>query len=144
MNYTGHFVAFTFAMTIFLPNNLLKLAQEMSLMNYTGEVSASNLKARTLLLAVFLIYSQKIPPKQLSSKTLLFIRPYSSFYSNLYPNPPTTPDYQKFLMLYIKIYRNLRKVPVTDGQGLCHYRVVTKTLRHLIFSQKHSSIFLMI
>jgi hypothetical protein len=31
-------------------------------------------------------------------------------------------------MTYIKISRNVGKVPVTDGHGWCHYRVVIKSL----------------
>jgi len=47
--------------------------------------------------------------------------------------------------VYIKISRDLGKVPATDGHGWCHYRVVIKFLCHrlcpLIFLRKLSSIF---
>ena len=94
-------------------------------------------------LAIFLIYSQMLPPKLLPSKTLQIILPYSSFNSNLHPNPSTIPLLQRVLTPYIKLSRNLGRVPVTDGYGRCHYRVVITSLCQrscpLIFLQKLSS-----
>lgn len=87
-------------------------------------------------------------PKLLPSKTLQIILPYSSFRSNLHPNPSTTPLLQRVLMPYIKISRNLGKVPVTDGHSGYHYRVVTKSLCQrlcpVVSLRKLSSIFLML
>ena len=152
MNYTGHFVVFIFAKTIFLPNNMLKLAQEMSLINCTREASipishSQDITQRERFLADFLIYSQ-IPPKLFPSRTLQIILPYSSFHSNRHPNPSATPLLQKVLKPYTKITRNLGKVPVTDGRGWYHYRLVTKSLCQrlcpLIFLRKLSSIFLVL
>jgi len=133
--------------------NMLKLAQEMSLMNCTGKAPVSNLRVRTLLNTIgssrFCWFTPRcLPPKLLRSKTLQIILPYSSFHSKLHPNPFTTPLFQRVLMPYIKISRNL-------GKGSCHrwpwlmpLQMVTKSLCQrlcpLILLRKLSSIFLIL